>query len=133
MIYAILNFFILKQFLRPSENHRLESWGPTASLDTKILKIDLCHILMSYASFDVIWCHMRHLMSNDAYDIKIWHNSILPILVSKEALGPQLYNLWVRFGLRIWYKMKKFKIADVIFFLYKFWKWHRKTLEIGET
>ena len=77
---------------------------------------------MSYTSFDVIcviWCH---LMSNDAYDIKIWHKSILPILVSKVALGPQLYNLWVRFGLRNCYKMKNFEIAYIIFFLYKFWK-----------
>ena len=31
---------------------------------------------------------MRHLMSYDAYDIKIWHQSIWPILVSKEAYGP---------------------------------------------
>jgi hypothetical protein len=28
-------------------------------------------------------------------------------LVSKEALGPQLYNQWVRFGLTICYKMRK--------------------------
>jgi hypothetical protein len=45
---TLFNYFILKQFLRPNRNHRLESPGPNASLDTKILKIDLCHILMSY-------------------------------------------------------------------------------------
>jgi hypothetical protein len=38
-------------------------------------------------------------MSNDAYDIKILHRSIWLILVSKEALRPQLYNLWLRFDL----------------------------------
>jgi hypothetical protein len=42
---------------------------------------------------------MCHSMSNDAYDIKILHRSIWLILVSKEALRPQLYNLWLRFDL----------------------------------
>ena len=32
----------------------------------------------------ILW----QLMSNDAYDIKIWHQSIWPILVSKEVSGP---------------------------------------------
>jgi hypothetical protein len=48
------------------------------------------------SNFDVIcviWCHKRHLMSNDAYDIKICHKSIWPILVSKEASRPQWSNL----------------------------------------
>ena len=52
--------------------------------------LDRPNWLTSY--FDVIcviWCHTRHLMSNDAYDIKICHKSIWPILVSKEALEPQ--------------------------------------------
>jgi hypothetical protein len=49
--------------------------------------------------------HMPHLMSNDAYDIKILHKSILPNLVSKEALVPQLYSLWVRFDLRNCFRM----------------------------
>ena len=78
---------------------------------------------MSY--FDVIcviWCHMCHLMSNDAYDIKILHKSIWLILVSKEALGPQLHNLWLRFDLRNCFKMKWLKSAYGTFFLYKFWK-----------
>jgi hypothetical protein len=30
---------------------------------------------------------MCHLMSTDAYDIQIWHQSIWLIFVSKEALG----------------------------------------------
>jgi hypothetical protein len=42
---------------------------------------------------------MTRMTSNDAYAIKIWHTSIMRILVSKEALGPQLSNLWFRFGL----------------------------------
>jgi hypothetical protein len=33
------------------------------------------------------------------------------MVVSKEALGPQLDSLQVRFGLRICYKMKKCKSA----------------------
>ena len=28
-----------------------DCWGPESCLDTKIDKFDLCHILMSYASF----------------------------------------------------------------------------------
>ena len=70
----------------------------------------------------VIWCHMRHLMSNDAYDINIWHQSMLPILVSKEASGPQQSHLWVRFWLNNSFKIQKLKIDFGIFFLYKFWK-----------
>ena len=48
----------------------------------------------------VIWCHTRHLMSNDAYDIKICHKSIWPILVSKEASGPQGSHLLIHFWLK---------------------------------
>jgi hypothetical protein len=33
-------FFHFKKILRPNQNHRLESLGPNASLDTKILNID---------------------------------------------------------------------------------------------
>ena len=54
----------------------------------------------------VIWHQMTHMTSNDAYDIQIWHKSILPILVSKEASEPQLSNLWFQFGLRNCFKMK---------------------------
>ena len=48
------NFGILKEFL--SQN-RINGWnccGPYASFDTKISQIGQCHILMSYAPFDVI-------------------------------------------------------------------------------
>ena len=63
--------------------------------------------LMSY--FDVIcviWCHMCHLMSNDTYDIKIWHKSISPILVSKEASIPQQFHLLIQFWLKNSFWMK---------------------------
>ena len=68
--------------------------------------------LMSYASFDVI-C---------AYDINIWRQSIWPILVSKEASGPQESHLWVRFWIKNCFKIKKLKNVIGIFFLYKFWE-----------
>jgi hypothetical protein len=73
------SIILFKNNLRPNWNHRFESWGSDTSLDTNISKIDGCHILMSYASFD----------------IKILHKSIWLILVSNVALGPQLYNLWL--------------------------------------
>ena len=42
---------------------------------------------------------MTHMTSNDTYDIKIWHTSIWPILVSKETYGhPQshlLIQIWL--------------------------------------
>ena len=40
--------------------------------------------------------HIRHLMSYDAYDIKIWHQSIRPFLVSKEAYGPHQSHLLIQ-------------------------------------
>ena len=112
-------FFYLKKIIKPKSDVQVELLRPRRFFRDQ----DRPNWLMSH--FDVIcviWHHLRHLMSNDAYDIKIWHKSILPILVSKVALGPQLYNLWVRFGLRNCYKMKNFEIAYIIFFLYKFWK-----------
>ena len=66
MVFLPRPFPSEKQFLRPNRNHRFESWGSDASLDTNIGKIDRCHILMSYASFDVIcviWCQMTHMTS----------------------------------------------------------------------
>ena len=54
--------------------------------------------LTSY--FDVIWHQMMHMTSKDAYDIKIWHESKMLILVSKEASGPQHYHLLIWFGLK---------------------------------
>ena len=53
--------------------------------------------LMTYV---ICWCHMRHLMSYVSFDVK-WL-----ILLSKEALGPQLYNLWVQFDIRNCFKIK---------------------------
>ena len=44
-----------------------DCWGPDGRLDTKIDQIDLCHISMSYASYDII-CH---IMTYDIYDIEI--------------------------------------------------------------
>ena len=48
-------------------------------------------------------------MSNATYDNKIWHQSLLPILVSKEALRPQLYSLWFWFGLWNFLKLNNWK------------------------
>ena len=64
--HAIFDFFTLKQSVSQKQNNGCDYWGPDASLDTKNGHIDWCHILMSYASFDIKW----HLMSYDAYDIK---------------------------------------------------------------
>ena len=57
--------------------------------------------LMSYFYVKcVIWCHTCHLLSNDAYDIKLWHKSIWPILVSKEATWPQWSHLLIHFAVQ---------------------------------
>ena len=64
------HFFYLKQFFSQKWINRWEHWGPNASLDTKIGQIDLWHILMSYASFDIkwrIWHQMTHMTSK--YDV----------------------------------------------------------------
>ena len=82
-----------------------DCWGPDGRLDTKIDQIDLCHISMSYASFVIIW----HFMSYDAYDIKIWHQSIWSILVSKRPSGPQQSHPLIRFWLTNCLKIKKLK------------------------
>ena len=47
--------------------NRCDYWGPDGRLDTKIDQFDLCHISMSYASYDI----KCHIMTNDAYDIEI--------------------------------------------------------------
>ena len=73
---------------------------------------------MSYALFDI----KCHLMSNDAYDIKIWCFSIWPILVSKEASGPQQSHLVIRFWLKNCVNIKKLKSWSAIFSHYKFWE-----------
>ena len=44
-----------------------EFCGPDGSFDTKISQIEICHMPMSYASYDI----KCQIMKNDAYDIKI--------------------------------------------------------------
>ena len=48
-------------------------------------------------------------MSNDAYDMEIRHKPILPILVSKEASGPNHLHVLIRFGLTNEFKKLKLK------------------------
>ena len=100
-------FLIDKQCCRQNRISRCDCWGPGGRLDTKFDQIDLCHISMSYASFVVIW----HLMSYNAYDIEIWHQSFWLILVSKRPSGPQLSNPFIRFWLKRCLKIKNKKNA----------------------
>ena len=95
-----------------------DCWGPDGRLDTKIDQIDLCHIFMSYASYDI----KCHIMTNDAYDIEIWRKSIWSILVSKRPSGPQQSHLFIRFWLNKMLSIKNLKNQLDIFSLYKFWK-----------
>jgi hypothetical protein len=60
-----LFFFILKQFFSQNRINGCDCWSPDGRLDTKIDHIDLRHISMSYASYDIKF----HIMTNDAYDI----------------------------------------------------------------
>jgi hypothetical protein len=62
---------------------RCDCLGSDGYLDTKIYQIDLCHIFMSYASYDI----KCHIMTYDAYDIEIWHKSIWPT-VWTSAITP---------------------------------------------
>jgi hypothetical protein len=48
-------------------------------------------------------------MSYDEYDIKIWHQSIRPILVSKEAYGHQQSHLLMQILLNKLFQNKKLK------------------------
>ena len=93
-VYDPYFIFLIFYFFYDCFN-RFDCCGPDTSLDTKINHIDLCHISMSYASFFKIW----HFMSYDAYDIKIWLNSIWSILVSKEVSGPQQSHPLIQFWL----------------------------------
>ena len=95
---------------RQNRSNRQDWCGADASLDTKIGEIGWCHILMSYA----------HMTSNDAYDINIWHWPISPILVSKEASGPQQSHLLIRFWLKNCFKIQKLKNVRRKIFLYRF-------------
>ena len=97
---------------------RWEYWGPYGRLDTRIDQFDLCHISASYASYDI----KCHIMTNDAYDIKIWHQSNGSILVSKRPSGPQYSHLFNRWWLKNCFKIKKIKNVAEIFSLYKFWQ-----------
>ena len=92
---AFFKIFSFKQLFSPNRINVCDYWGPDGRLDTKISKIDLCHISMSYASFVIIW----HFMSYNAYDIEIWHKSNLSILVSKRPSGLQQSHMFIRFWL----------------------------------
>ena len=61
----LFNYFILKLFSSQNQITRWDYWGSDAFLDTKIVQIESCHILMSYASFDIkwhYWCQMMHML-----------------------------------------------------------------------
>ena len=107
----LFKFNISKQFLSPNRISGGEYWGPYVSLDTKIGQIDVCHILMSYASFVIIW----QFMSYDAYDIEMWHLSIWLILVSKEASEPQHSHPLIRFEQKNCFKMFYLKSGSDFF------------------
>ena len=103
---------IFKPLFSQNWINRWNSWGPDTSLDIKIGLIGQCNILMSYASFNVIciiWCHMR-----------IWHQQIWSILVSKEASGPQKFHPLIRFWLKNCLKMKINKKMSTKNCLYRF-------------
>ena len=63
----LLIFLIFKQFICLNQINGRDYCVPGGSLDTKMGHIDLCHILMSYASYDIKY----HIMMNDAYEIEI--------------------------------------------------------------
>ena len=112
-------FFYLKKIIKPKSDVQVELLRPRRFFRDQ----DRPNWLMSH--FDVIcviWRHLRHLMSNDAYDIKIWHKSIWPILVSKEASGSQQFHTLIWFWLENCFKINKLKIKKNHFFLYEFWK-----------
>jgi hypothetical protein len=85
--------------------------GPNGRLATKIDQFDLCHISMSFASYDI----KCHIMTNDAYDIEIRHKSNWSILVFKRPSGPQQSHLFIRFELTNCLDIKKLKNALEIF------------------
>jgi hypothetical protein len=69
--------------------------------DSKIDQIDKCRIFMSYASYDI----KCHIMTYDAYDIEISHESIWSILVSKRPSGPQQSQIFIRFCITNCFKL----------------------------
>jgi hypothetical protein len=78
-------FLILKQLFNQHRKNGCDYLGPDDRLDTRNDQFYLCQIYMSYESYD-IKCHN---MSNDAYDIEIWHQSNWSTLVSKRPSWPQ--------------------------------------------
>ena len=75
----------------------------------------LCHISMSYAWYDI----KCHIITNEAYDFEIWHESMWSILVSRRPSWLQQSHPFVGFWLFF------FKIIEKcveILSLYKCWK-----------
>ena len=74
-------------------NFLIQTWptGCTAVVPPKLAKL----IDVIFCVIRVLWHQMTLMTSNDAYDIKIWHQSIWPILVSKEASGLQQLHLTI--------------------------------------
>ena len=61
-------FFIFCLFKKTVSQKRImgcEYCGPDGSFDTKIGEIEICHMPMSYVSYDI----KCHIMTNGAYDI----------------------------------------------------------------
>ena len=85
------------------QKHKAHLW--------EIVQIGLCHILMPYASFVIIW----HLMSNDAYDTKMWQHSIWPILVSNKPCQTQQWQQLIIFWLKKCIKIVKLTKVSIYF------------------
>jgi hypothetical protein len=47
------NFFIFKQFLGHNRTNGCDCWGSDSRLDNKINQIDLFHIFVTCASYDI--------------------------------------------------------------------------------
>ena len=58
---------MFKQLFSQQRMHGGDCCGPDGRLDTKNNQFDVCHISMSYASYD----QKCHIMTYDAYDIYI--------------------------------------------------------------
>ena len=103
MIFFYFQFIHFKTIVKPKSDQCVELLRSRRFFRDQ----DRPYWLMSY--FDVI-CVIRHQMtqmtSNDAYDIKMWHKSIWPILVSKEASWPQQFHLYIWFWLNYFLNRK---------------------------
>ena len=111
-------FFSFIKFVCQNRMNGCDCLGPDGRLDTNISEIDLCHIYVSYASYDI----KCHIMTNDAYYIEIWHKSIWSILVSKWPSRPQQSHPFIQSKLKNCLKIKNKQKTSVIFSLYKFGK-----------